>query len=584
MVSFASRFAQTALVCALLLACTAELKAPGGSATGMAETAGSSPAAGGASTSGGAASMPSSWQPGVLGDPTAVGALPLALITREQYNHTVALVFGDEYGVLPAAIAPAALLQGETIDQSGFLSVGEVSEVNVLRYMDAAKAVTDAVAGSLTKLVGCDLTTTADDAACLRTFVTSFGELLYRRPLETAEVDKHLAFYAEEQSQLQRTKPAAALQLVQAMLQSPYFLYRWEQGWKSPEHSATSAHLNPYQVASRLSFLFWSSGPDRALLSAARDGQLGTDAGIATQARAMLKSPRAAQALDSFHRQWLGLASLDTLFKDQTRFPQWTGNLATSMQREIQAFTRNVILEGDGKVSTLLSAPFSFLNADLAKVYGVSGITGDELRRVELDPAQRAGLLTMPGLLAAAAEPSISNPFKRGKLIYEKVLCQKLEPPPVVPPLPTPDASNPQPVRQVLETLTGGPPCNACHQLLNPLGFGLGNFDAIGQYSAKDEAGFPVDASGKLLDGSTFTTPGELGAALAKNTEVRACLTKQWFRFGFGHAESEADTSSLQTAYTAFEGAQFDLRELLVALVTTKSFLNRSVEPGEVLQ
>ncbi len=542
------------------------------------------PAAGGSTATGGAASMPSSWQPGVLGDTNAVGPLPLALITREQYDNTIALVFRDEYSVLPSELAAADVLQGETIDQSGFLSVGEVSEVNVLRYMDAARAVTDAVASSLPKLVGCDVATAVDDVACLHTFVASFGELLYRRPLETAEVQQHLAFYAEEQAQLQRTKPAAVVQLLQAMLQSPYFLYRWEQGWKSPEHTATSAHLNPYQVASRLSFLFWSSGPDRALLAAARDGQLGTDAGVAMQARAMLKSPRAAQALDSFHRQWLGLASLDTLFKDPARFPQWSDKLATSMQREIQAFTRHVILEGDGKVSTLLSAPFSFLNADLAKIYGISGITGDELRRVDLEPTQRAGLLTMPGLLAAAAEPSISNPFKRGKLLYQKVLCQKLEPPPVVPPLPTPDASNPQPVRQVLETMTSGPPCNACHQLLNPLGFGLGNFDAIGQYSTQDEAGFPVDASGRLADGSAFTTPGQLGAALANNTEVRACLTKQWFRFGLGHAESEADTNSLQTAYTAFEGAQFDLRELLVALVTTKSFLNRSVESGEVLQ
>jgi hypothetical protein len=297
----------------------------------------------------------------------------------------------------------------------------------------------------------------------------------------------------------------------------------------------------------------------------------------------MLQSPRAAQALDSFHRQWLGLSSLDSLFKDEARFPEWSAALSGAMRDEIQAFTRHVMLEGDGKVGSLLGAPFSFLNEQLAKVYGVTGITGNELRRVELDPIQRAGLLTMPGLLAVAAEPSVSNPFKRGKLIYEKVLCQKLEPPPVVPPLPTPDAANPRPVRQVLEAMTAGTPCSGCHQLLNPLGFGLGNFDAIGQYSTTDEAGFPVDASGTLLGGASFDTPGELAAVLAEDPKVRACLTKQWFRFGFGHAESEADTNSLQTAYAAFEGAAFDLRELLVAFVTTNSFLYRSVETGEVL-
>jgi hypothetical protein len=311
---------------------------------------------------------------------------------------------------------------------------------------------------------------------------------------------------------------------------------------------------------------------------------LSTNEAIAAQARAMLQSPRAARALDSFHRQWLGLSSLDSLFKDEARFPEWTSALSIAMRDEIQAFTRHVLLEGDGKVATLLGAPFSFLNADLAKVYGVSGVTGSELRRVELDATQRAGLLTMPGLLAVAAEPSVPNPFKRGELIFEKVMCQKLEPPPTVPPLPEPDAANPVPVRQQLETLTSVAPCSGCHQLINPLGFGLGNFDAIGKYKTTDEAGFPIDASGTLLDGTTFTTPGQLAAALANDPKVRACLTKQWFRFGFGHAESEADTHSLETAYGAFAGAGFDLRELLVAFVTTKSFLYRSVEAGEVLQ
>lgn len=519
----------------------------------------------------------------MAGDPTAVGTLPLSLITREQYDNTINLLLVDELGVLAAPIGPASVLPGETIDQSGFLSVGEVSDVNVLRYLDAAKSVSDALSGSLDQLVGCDLGSVADDDACMRSFVTSFGELLYRRPLEASEIDEHLAFYAAEQATLQRAPEAAALQLLQAMLQSPYFLYRWEQGWKSPEHTATSARLNPYQLASRLSFLFWGSGPDRALLNAARDGALASPEGIAAQARTMLKSPRAAKALDSFHRQWLGLANLDSLFKDEVRFPRWSAALSSAMQDEIQAFTRHVLLAGDGKVGSLLGAPFSFLNEELAQVYGVTGVTGSELRRVELDPAQRAGLLTMPGLLAVAAEPSVANPFKRGKLIYEKVMCQKLEPPPVVPPLPQPDASNPKPVREQLELMTSGPPCSACHQLLNPLGFGLGNFDAIGRYVTSDEAGFEIDAAGTLLDGTAFTTPGELAAALAQNTQVRACLTKQWFRYGFGHAETEADTHSLETAYTAFAGSDFDVRELLIGFVTTRSFLYRSVETGEVL-
>jgi hypothetical protein len=254
------------------------------------------------------------------------------------------------------------------------------------------------------------------------------------------------------------------------------------------------------------------------------------------------------------------------------------------MHDEVHAFTRHVILQGDGSVASLLGAPFSFLNQRLAGVYGVSGIQGDELRLVDLPGDQRAGLLTMPALLATASEPSVANPFKRGKLLLERILCQKLEPPPAVPPLPAPDAANPQPVRDELEQMTAVAPCNGCHALLNPLGFGLGNYDAIGRFSTDDDTGFPVDASGVLPSGAPFSGPRELATVLASEPETTACLTKQWFRFGFGRAEAPADTFSIETAYGSFQNSSFNIRDLLVALVTTRSFLYRQIEAGEVVE
>ncbi len=524
------------------------------------------------------------WQPGAAGDPKAVAVLPLRMLTRSEYDNSISLILGDEYGLSLGALAAASVLPGETLDLSGFLTVGEINEVNVLRYMDAAQAVASAVAPSLPQWLGCDLKAVADASACVRSFAESFGELLYRRPLSAAELDEHVAFYAYEQATLGQTPETAALQLLKAMLQSPYFLYRWEQGWKVAERTGDAARLNPYQVASRLSFFLWGSGPDRALLALAKSGGLTTSEQIAAAARSMLTSPRAEQALESFHGQWLGLSHVDTLFKDEQRFPEWNAELRSSMQGEVQAFTRHVILQGDGLLSSLLGAPYSFVNASLAGVYGLTGVTGTELRQVQLDPQERAGLLTMPALLAASSEASVGNPFKRGKLILEKILCFKLEPPPVVPPLPMPDASNPKPEREVLEDMTSGAPCNACHQLLNPLGFGLGNFDAIGKFQTLDEAGFPIDASGDLPGGAHFNTPQELASALAQSEDVRSCLTKQWFRFGFGRAESAADTFSLDGAYATFQAANYNVRELLVAFVTTRSFLHRQIEMGEVVE
>lgn len=562
------------LIVALSGGCTAELS---GGDTGTTAT----PAAG--SSGAGGINSGETWAPGKQADPTAASMLPLRMLTRAELNATLSLIFEQEFGLSLGQLRAADVLPGESPDLSGFLSVGEVTEVNVLRYMDAASSVAASVAPSLATLMNCDIATATDEAACVSKFVSVFGELLYRRPLSIEEVAEHVTFFQHERTVLGADATSAALQLLKAMLQAPFFLYRWEEGWKVADRSGGAARLNAYQVASRLAFFLWGSGPDRALLTQARSGLLDKNEQVISTARAMLDSPRAQQALDSFHSQWLGLSSLDTLFKDEARFPEWNEDLRASMQQEVKTFTRQVLLDGDATVSSLLGAPYSFLNESLANLYGVPGIKGPELRRVDLNPAQRAGLLTMPAILAAAAEPSVANPFKRGKLILEKLLCRQLEPPPNVPALPVPDPKNPQPEREVLEALTSGAPCVTCHTLINPLGFGLGNFDALGKFQTQDELGFPIDATGVLPTGETFSNPSELAAALSRSEEVRSCVAKQWFRFGFGRAETSSDAFSLNSAYDSFSAANFNIKELLAALVGTRSFLYRQLEDGEVL-
>jgi hypothetical protein len=565
------------LVAGVLPACTSSLSRSGAGAGPEGQGPGDLPG----SPPGG---EPSAEPP--LIDPAALAPrLPLRLLTSEQYAASLRLILDETYGVLPQPLSVAKVLPGQTRDASGFYVTGAVDELAVLRYLDVAASVASSVAPMLPKLLGCDIAAlpAAPARSCIERFTSEFGELLYRRPLTASELREHLAFYDHELGVLKKPTDGAALALLQAMLMSPHFLYRWEQGEALGARDGAVVRLNAYQVASRLSFLFWGSGPDRELIALARSGGLATEALVSAKARSMLASPRAAGALESFHSQWLRLGRLDELFKDPVRFPAWTPALRADLRAEIQAFTRHVILEGDATLSALLSAPYSFLNEPLAGIYSVAGVTGPELRRVELDPSQRAGLLTLPGLLAAASDPSVQNPFRRGQLLLEQLLCQKLEPPPQVPALPPKDTANPRPEREVLEELTQPAACAGCHAQLNPLGFGLSNFDAIGAYHSQDEGGFAIDASGRLPSGESFSGPSELARALAASDAVATCVMHQWFRFGTGRVEASVDSASLQGVKEAWLGSGSSVRELLVAIASSRSFLYRALDEGEVM-
>lgn len=568
------------------LACTGTIQESSGAGAGETGTPRPRPGQGSASGQPGGVGGPgAAWMSG--GDPQAAPALPLRLLTRKEYDHTIQLVFGDEYGVLPAGgVAATANLPGESVDVSGFLATTEITETHAQRLAEAASIIGAAIAPSLDRLVGCALgSASTDDAACIARFLPGFAELLYRRPLSPAELEAHLAFYREERTMLGQTAPAAARQLVEAMLQSPHFLYRWERGWEVAERQGDVVRLNDYQVASRLAFMLWASGPDRALLRRARDGELSRPEGLREAVRDLLAHPRAARALDWFHTQWLGLGEIRGLFKDRNRFPQWNEALAASMQREVELFTRHVMTEGDGTVATLLRAPYGFADERLAAVYGLSGVTGGELRRVELDPTERAGLLTLPGLLAASSEASVPNPFRRGKLVLNRLLCLSLEPPAEIPMPPHPDPDDPRSERQVLEELTAAPACAGCHRQINPLGFALDRFDAIGRLRDRDEHGKPIDTSGVLPDGGQrFDGAPALAALLAESEDARTCILRQWFRFGLARPEGDADTHSLGAAYSSYAEAGHDVRAFLTALATTRSFRYRKLEPGETVE
>jgi hypothetical protein len=284
--------------------------------------------------------------------------------------------------------------------------------------------------------------------------------------------------------------------------------------------------------------------------------------------------PRATEGFLEMADQWLDLSHLDAVQKNTTVFPEYTPALTAAMRGETRSFLESVVFAGDGRLTTLLGASYSFINAPLAQLYGVAGVQGDALRRVELDPSQRRGLLTQASILAANAHSEQTSPVHRGKLVRERLLCQSMPSPPpgVVVTLPPPKAG--QTVRERYRTHAENSYCAGCHTLMDPIGLGFEAYDAIGRFRTTEQ-GSPVDASGELLysdvDGSFRGVP-ELSGRLASSAQVSNCVARQWFRYASGRQDSPEDTCSVQSVTEQFVKASLDVRELAVGVTRSDGF------------
>ena len=331
----------------------------------------------------------------------------------------------------------------------------------------------------------------------------------------------------------------------------------------------------------RMAGVIWNSAPDADLLSQDSAGHFTTVEDLYGPARQMLADPRAAVGVGAFYRWWLNLPAIATTMKDQTVFPEFNSALATDMSKEPETFGVNVTLPMNGTYQQLITAPFSFINERLAAIYGVTGVTGTDLRMVALNPQQRAGLLTQPGLLALTSISTRNNVPKRGSYIDQKILCRQVPAPPVgVPPLdlPTPGLT----MRQALVQHRTNPACAACHTLMDATGLAYETFDAIGRSRTTDN-GLPVDVSNLSLQwvagGAIFNGPIELANDLAGDDGAQHCMTQQWLTFALGRELTTGDDRSISQAHSAFRFAAFNLKELIANIVLTDSFLSPTASP-----
>ena len=531
------------------------------------------------SDSGGDSGDDASDLPESCAGPITPGPTPIRRLTRVEYNNTVYQLLGD-------SSRPADAFPSDE-EASGFDNQANTLVVSPLlaeHYMNAAAQLAATHGPKLIEDLPHCLGNPVDADACHADadgFVRRFGKLAHRRPLLDGEVAAYLEVF-EQGTALGDLpySPQDGLELVvETMLQSPYFLYRVEFGLVEPKDGDV-VELTSYEIASRLSYLLWNTMPDAALFEAADADELRTPAQIEAQARRMIETPRAREAVKNFHRQWLRLDEIQPRIaangKDFDVYPDYRAKYLPMWRTETEAFLDHAIFEQDADVAALFTASYSFMNAELAEFYGVSGPTDDEFVRVELDPSKYAGFLTQAGLLALHAKPDRSSPIHRGKFVREVLLCQSPPPPPdVVPEAPTVDET--KTTREQFTQHSEDDLCAGCHQMMDPIGFGFEHFDGIGRYR-ETEWGLPIDASGELLGtdvNGTYNGVVELAQRLASSDQVRDCIVKQWFRFGYGRAETKEDTCSIDVIRQAFAAADYDVKELIVALTMTDAFRYR---------
>jgi hypothetical protein len=497
------------------------------------------------------------------GDDTNVDVSPsgLARLTRREYQRTVTAIFGEE---LVADVVFDALPADGRIGRFESNADLDVNIDSVDAYRLVAEDIGDAAGARVDALLGCE-----ESPECVAAFITAYGRRIYRRPLTEGEVEAFVGFWDATRSE---GDLADAMRLtVTTFLQTPDFLYRLEKG--EPGDDDDIRRLTGEEVASRLAFFLWQSGPDDALLDAAAAGDLDTPEGVLAQAERLLEDRRADDTLVRFHTTWLGIDALETQIIDAERFPEYEA-LREDMLDETRRFILHVFREDDASLTKLFSADYSFASPALASFYGEGVESMSDGGKIELDGRQRRGLLTQASYLTSHARSPERAAIYRGRSLLVDVFCQQLVPPDNVDTAIEFDTT--RPAREQIENATAGPACAGCHQLINPLGFLFENYDGIGQWRTQDGE-YPVDAQAKVLgtdiDGP-YANATELVSRLGESPDVAECVARQWMRLALSRSEGPEDETSINAAHEKADG---DLRALIVAITQTDAFRYRRV-------
>jgi hypothetical protein len=503
------------------------------------------------------------------------GPFVMRRLNKVEYRNTLR----DLYGVDPSI---ADSLPDEVVGE-GYLN--SISPMQSELFFDIANKVIERVVAPegqqpteiQSRYFGHAPTDESDFRSGARQVAHKLARDAYRRPPTDSELDVLVGIFdLGRENELSYT---ASLALIwKAVLVSPQFLFITPSG--ELDSNAKIVPLDDYQLASRLSYLLWSSPPDTELSALAQQGQLHKPEVLRAQVERLLEHERSRALFDSFGAQWLGVSGLQSQTFDPAVFPQMTADLRTAMMEEARLFFDSIIQENQS-VSRLVDNDYTFLNEPLAALYGLEpSIKGPTMQRIKLENPNRGGILGMPAILAATSLPNRTSPVKRGVWVLEQVLGERVPPPPPnVPELEDQkqDIREGLTLRQRTELHKTDPNCANCHKVLDPIGFGLENFDAIGRWRDQDE-GSKIDSAGELPSGEAFSTPADLKRILAKReADLARNLTERLMAFVLGRQLEGYDEIVIDQLMVKIAEDDFRVRTIITEVTTSYLFTHQRV-------
>ncbi|MFO7563268.1 MAG: DUF1592 domain-containing protein [Enhygromyxa sp.] len=406
------------------------------------------------------------------------------------------------------------------------------------------------------------------DLECMRSFVVEFGFMAWRRPLSEAEVDRWANVGLSAAADFGSFDKGLEF-VIAGMLQSPNFIYQIEVG--VPVEGSEQRKLTGYELATRMSFFLIDTTPSVELLEAAAAGELDDAAGVRAWAEQLILDPRSRPAFDKYFEEVFYLRKLGEIAKDPGTYPGWSPYLAESMKVETIALIDDVVWIEDGDFRDILDAQHTFVNQSLADHYGVAYPGPSGFQKVPVPPGEkRGGIFGHASMLSVLAHVSSTSPTVRGKFIQERMLCFSIPPPPpgVVTDLPSTEEA--KTMRQRLALHQQDPLCASCHTLMDPVGFGLENYDGVGLFRTLDN-GEPIDALSDL-DGEPFEGALELGQRLRERQRFSYCSVLNLYRHATGHVELPGETEHLLAVDEAFVASEYRFKAALVELVASRAF------------
>lgn len=526
------------------------------------------------------------------------GRAPLRRLTTNEFNNTVADLLGDT--TRPGSDFPSEI-QGKGFGNDADLQ--SVSDLLAEKYYTVAEAVAARATetpAALGKLHTCASNVAKDqEETCVRSIVERVVPRAYRRPAIASELSELVELYRSTRALSPTVTFASGVAAVlSAVLQSPDFLYRVEFG--TQVSGSPVRMLTGHEVASRLSYFFWQSMPDPELLQAAASGELANREGILTQARRLLDDPKSRTMVRFFFENLLPISDLPNLTRDKTLYSTFSAAIGTAMRQETHRLLEYEIFENTtpvpgspyaaGSWPAALTTPYTFVDRALFDFYGANTFAPGAVapaagfEKLNLNTSERLGLLTLSGMMAGTATTNLTNPVLRGGFIVKHLMCRDI-------PLPNFAVAPPEPytgktARERFGKHSMEPGCAGCHQFMDPIGLALENYDAVGRYRTTERTTIdgvtydtPIDPSGAVpgVEGAA-SGPVELVRLLASSEETQTCFATNWMQFAFGRVLDATDDCNRQTVDAAFKSADYNVKELLLAVTQTDAFQYLPVE------